>query len=240
MDSSEHAPLEPPFGALAQDAPQLTDIQPRELVNSMPIGVAKPGEAVRPGALLAHPPRGDQLHPAHEAPRAELDHSGSRVIEPLKVVDRDYHRVLVGEPLDDRQHGRRDRTPVDVSDARAGAKEGGAERVALRWRESLADVLVDLAEKVCEPRVGKARLRGAGRGRQDVRAVPACRLYTRPEEGRLPDPRLALEDERGGSLFEFTGEPLDRLELGGSSYDDGRHADKDARSKVSKAGLVQA
>ena len=130
---------------------------------------------------LARAPREQEPHAvALQPPRCECERRGRCFVEPLDVVERDEHAVVVRERTERVQETDRDRARRCRIAGRRPAEKRDLERLELRRGKALHLVGADGVEHVDqrpedEPRLGVARPR-----REDARAVAARRRRRRP------------------------------------------------------------
>jgi len=174
-----------------------------------------------------HPPTGEQEEDGvAQAPGRERESAPRRAVEPLDVVDRNEDGRLPGEDLEAVPDGDAQSARIDVR-LRVVEEERRLERLAPGRGEHGDDVSEGMLEQVAESREGEPRL-GLGRTR-DQHAIPtrACQRDPRQPEGRLSDPRLALEHEGVRALHVALHEVAERRELRLPSHDPARHMGND-------------
>ena len=98
-------------------------------------------------------------------------------------------------------HRHRERAVVDRIVGGVLSEQRDFERAPPRRRQQRQDVVEDTVEQVAEPDVGKLALRLRRPGREDTKPLRARIVDRRQPERRLPDPRLAFEDERSQPAF---------------------------------------
>ena len=132
-----------------------------------------------------------------ETPGHECQGSGRRPVQPLHIVDSEQHRSVFRQFDDQRPHSHANRLGVrQATSAKAATCECKLQRLPLRARER-ADPLVHNRPQ----QVAQADERQPGLGlitAAPEHAVPHGRgrsEYRKPE-GRLSDPRLALDQQR--------------------------------------------
>jgi hypothetical protein len=186
-----------PLNALALDRP----IELRRL-RSFPKATGEQQE----DRLLAHPPQGKRQH----ARRGR--------IEPLEVVDSEHERGLRSQNVQRAPDGHAECARIRAIGGILD-EERHFERAAPRRRQRRQHTLERVLEEVAEAGVGKASLH-LRRLRQENPESPRARgVDARTPERRLPDPRLALEQEcrrsRGGPVEDG----VQGAELPVSAYD---------------------
>ena len=142
------------------------------------------------------------------------------LVEELDVVDRDDDRAIRLDELAE-QPGDRDRQRplVGRRAARRGAQERDRERVALRRGKPGEDVVADAAEEIDEPAERQSLLGLRRPRREDEPAALGGVVGGGLPDGRLPDPGLALEDERRQPVPGPRQERLECGELGAPPHD---------------------
>ena len=129
-------------------------------------------------------------------------------------VDGDEQRPVGGKRPQHVEEAERDRPRLRRA-AAGTARSSATSSRPLRRGEPRERAFADVLEQVGQPgerelRLGAARARG-----EDAQASASRRLDRSLPERRLPDPRLAFEDEDGRAIGARRREPLDRPELGG-------------------------
>ena len=92
-----------------------------------------------------------------ETAGCEVESEERRGVEPLEVVDRHDDRPVGGQPIEDAEHGRSDRSLVGRLGIRS-TKERDLERPSLRRREPLEDAVSREADQIREPGERERRL----------------------------------------------------------------------------------
>jgi len=156
--------------------------------------------------------------------RVREDRRGA-FVEELDVVDRDDDRAIRFDELAEQPCDRdRQRPLIRRRAVRRGAQERDREGVALRRGKPGEDVVADAAEEVDEP-AERQSLLGSGRPRREDEPVAiGGDVRGGLPDGRLPDPGLALEDERRQPVAGPPEERLECRELGTPPHDLVRHA----------------
>ena len=177
------------------------------LVESTDAKLGKPGEHILtgPGARSAddHDPLGQQ--PAGD----EADDLHRGPVEPLRIVDDAYERLLLGDLGKERQRRERDEEPIrGVSRSEA---EHGGDRFALRSGKALELVEHRRADLV-EAAVGELELGlDANRAHDAPTPHPSGQI---PQERALPDASLSTEHQRPGPAAErLRQQPIERCTL---------------------------
>jgi hypothetical protein len=139
-----------------------------------------------------------------QPPEREPERARGRGVEPLEVVDGDDGRPLRGEPAQLREH-----CPAAGERVVVGAERVGVEASAL--------------EEVDEPDEREPHL--LRRRPRDAHVVPggAARLDRLQPERRLPDSRVAAQDQRARARRKLRDERAEARPLRVAA-DDGRHA----------------
>jgi hypothetical protein len=150
---------------------------------------------------------------AVEASQREGECARRRGVEPLDVVDRHDDRLPLAHQAEHIAYGRRERARVGGLVRRVIPQQRDLERPSPR-RGQLADHPVeDSIEQIPEPDVREPPL-GLGRPcRQHDPPAPARRRDSREPHRRLPDPGLALENQRHRLLGGAVEEAVDGAEL---------------------------
>ena len=147
---------------------------------------------------VGEPPGEQQEHVVRAQPsHREAEGSRRRGVQPLQIVDRDEQRPVFGEQLDRAANGDPDRPRIHPLTRVLLAQERDLERTAPRRRQPGQDFVEHVLEQIAEAHVREPAL-GLGRSRHEDAQPRRTRVVdTGPPERRLPDPRLALEHERG-------------------------------------------
>ena len=117
------------------------------------------------------------------------------LVDPLEVIHREEGRTARGEQPQRAQEADGNGAGVCRAAGRLRAQEGHLERVALRRRELVGDVVEGVTEDVAERRERELRLRRGARAREHAVPEPARLVDSGAPEGRLADPSLALDQE---------------------------------------------
>ena len=131
-----------------------------------------------------------------EPSQRELDRAGRRRVEPLDVVHGDGDRAGFADQLQRVAHRDRDGAGVDRIARGLVPQSGYLERAPPRRQELGQRLLEDAFEQVAQPGVRERPLRLGGSRREDAQAPLARLLDCGEPERRLPDPRLAFQQER--------------------------------------------
>jgi hypothetical protein len=174
-------------------------------------------EAVR--QRLAGPSRQHETDPrSGHAPPGKRQHLRRGLVRPLGIVHRKQHgtrglqRSQRGDRGDAEQAGIQRR-------ARRLEQERDAERLGLRSREDVEDVVERVAEQVAEAGERKLRLGRGGAGGENAPIALTRRVKRGAPERRLADTRVALEHERRRAGLDLLHERRERGQLGRSSDD---------------------
>ncbi len=169
-----------------------------------------------------------------EPSQRELDRAGRRRVEPLDVVDRDGDRAGFADQLQHVAHRDRDGAGVDRIARGIVPQSGDLERAPPRRQELGQRLLENGFEQVAQPGVRERPLR-LGRSRREDAQAPLARLLDCGEpERRLPDPRLAFQQERarrGPRLVEERGHGGELL-LSGDDLECHLSRDRDRRHAI--------
>jgi hypothetical protein len=153
-------------------------------------------ECKRRRAILLRANREQHLHPVgSDPPSSEREHERRRWVDPLHVVNGEKHWTLSGQPPERREESRRHRAAVERRPFRIGTKQRYFERAALRPRQLVHNLIECGFEQIAERGKRKLRLRGRGRRREDAEAAGRGPLDAAAPECRLPDSRLALQQQ---------------------------------------------
>ena len=131
-----------------------------------------------------------------QSPQRKGERARRRRIQPLHVVDRDEERLAVGEQLQRRADGHGKGAEVDRLLRVVPQEQGDLERAPPRCRQLGQHVGERVLEQVSQPGMGDSELDLGGPGGEDAQPALPRRLDTGEPERRLPDPGLALQDER--------------------------------------------
>jgi hypothetical protein len=148
-----------------------------------------------------------------QAAQREAERVGRRLVEPLRIVDREHGRLLVRGIPEHRGDAGRDGAGVDHLAARVLEEERDRERAPLRRRQPVECARTERAEQVEEAGERQRRLRAGRPRREDARAVRRGEIDARLPESGLADAGRAEERERGDAVARLGEEPLDRLQL---------------------------
>jgi hypothetical protein len=173
-----------------------------------------------------------------------------RLVEPLNVVDRDQGRCAAREDPQETVRRNTDGPLERALTRRLRAQQGDVDRTALRRWELCDDLLGHVGEQVAERRKAELRLVFDRPTDEDMTGSPRRRSDPLLPDGRLADPRLALEqhgDGPGGDVVEEIDDPAplgqttDDLVWRGchlqASHDPTRGASLPPTAKRSRAGL---
>ena len=154
----------------------------------------------------------EQAEPSRQPAGRERERSLGGRVEPLHVVDSDEHRAALRERREHPDEARRDRPRVGAL-VRLAPQQRRRQRPLLHGRQRIAQALEHVADEIGKRGEGEPSL-ALGRPRpqhaQPSRLGEPDRLQP---DGRLADPSLSLDDERGRLVRERRKEPLDRREL---------------------------
>ncbi len=173
-----------------------------------------------------------QHHDGLRVESAEREGQGVRglVVEPVRVVHGHEHRALIGKEAQAVEDGQPDGPPLGRGSIRVLEQERDLERAAPWRREPRQHVRERRREQVAERGKGELDLGARRAAGQDARIGGGDSCFP---DGRLADPRLALDDDRGRRPGEEVG---DRRELGLTAEDAcGRHERRIALSRYKSA-----
>ena len=154
-----------------------------------------------------------------DAPDRELERRRGRVVEPLRVVDRDDDRLIVRELPEEGRGCRRNGAGIDPAARRVVPEDRSRERLSLRRRQHVESCIVDRREEVDKPCERQRGLHTRRSRHEHAPAGGAGELDPRLPDGGLPDSRRASDGERGSSVGRPTEKRLDRPELTPSADD---------------------
>jgi len=129
-----------------------------------------------------------------EPAESESERACRRRVHPLHVIERDKDRLVLGQtPQESPQRGA-DCPQLRSLSFRFLEKERDPKRATLRRRQG-AELLVRASEKVAKGRERQLSLGSSGTRLEDAETAVAGALDDRSPERRLPDSRLALEEQ---------------------------------------------
>jgi hypothetical protein len=131
----------------------------------------------------------------------------------MRIVDRDDERPLRGQHANSGEERQGEGPRVRAAVVRLLAEQRRRQRVPLRPRQLVHDLVDDALEQVGEPGEREASLRLGRLGSEDPVSALADARDRRLPDGRLSDPRLTFEHQHGEAVRDGGAELLDRGEL---------------------------
>ena len=159
------------------------------------------------------PPRDEHADPRRQPSHGERDRFLRRAVEPLHVVDREQHRLTLGEDGEDADERRR-RRPRRRRPVRLLAQERRAERPLLDDGKPRARAVEDVADEVGERSVGEVGLALRRLRLEHAEPATARQADARRPEGRLPDPGRSVDGDGARRIRHPVEEAPDRCKLG--------------------------
>ena len=201
-------------------APRLSG--PSEIRSSRPSGNARSSSKGSPELWSLPHGREEADRLVAQASKRDLQHRGRSRVEPLRVVERDQHRPLLGKYAQDVEHGQPDRVRIRCHLARLGQHQRDLERAPSRGRKRGPCFHQHAAEQIGESGEGKRRLGLDTVADQHPAETLTGILDACLPEDRLPNPRLAGKDESARTILDSREERLDVTEFVVTSDDRGR------------------
>ena len=151
-----------------------------------------------------------------QAPRHEGQDVGGGGVEPVRVLDGEQHRGVGGGVADQLQRGERD--AEEVWRRGAAHPEGGLHRFAVRGGQRV-EVVEDRQQQLVQARERQVRLGLHAGGAEHPHAAAGRAARRLPEQRRLPDPRLAADEQRAAPLPHPVEQARDRVQLAVAAED---------------------
>ena len=157
---------------------------------------------------------GDPL--GREAAGRERERLDRRLVDPLRVVDRDEHRCGLGEVSEQGEH----RDPHCEQVRGLGVLRQRAQQRLVLGRRKRVELVLDRSQQLGEPGVGERGFALDAVHRELGEAGGAVAPVS--EQGRLADPGFAPEDERSARSGPGIGEhAIDAVALRPATYEHG-------------------
>ncbi len=148
--------------------------------------------------------------PQHE----RQDIRGAR-IDPLHVIDRDENGPLLGERMHDRDERKPENTGLRRRPPGLPKEQRRLERASLERHEQRERLVHDRREQVTDRCERDPRLRRTRPRFEDTQAALVREAQSLLPQGRLADPRLALEQQRLTRVWNSLDERREREQLAG-------------------------
>ena len=221
LDADEDEARERPAQAELEQPMQRREVQRPDEHALQPVGRDRADDLVGRLRLGPRPHRQQERdRPIRQPPDRVGEDRRRALVEELDVVDRDDDRAIRFDELAEQPRDRdRQRPLIGRRAARRGAQERDRERVALRRGKPGEDVVADAAEEIDEPAERQSLLGLRRPRREDEPAALGGVVGGGLPDGRLPDPGLALEDERRQPVPGPREERLECGELGAPPHD---------------------
>ena len=214
VDAQQRRPRERPAEPRLQDPVQRAGTERADVLALDRFAVERKLEL---GSVGATPEPAGEKQPdvlALQAPQRELQGGSRRSVQPLDIVDREQDRLTLGEQVQRATDGHGQRSEVDRRARLLAEQQRGLERTPTGRFELVDHFPEYVFEQVSQPGVFDPQLDLGGARRQDAKPAVSRSLDTGEPDRRLPDPRLALQDQprhaRAGRPVE---EGMDRAEL---------------------------
>ena len=167
--------------------------------------------------------RHEQSEARGESTADERERTLGRLIQPLRVVERDDERTLGAERAQHAQQRARGRARIRRRHC-LPPQQRDLERLLLRCRQLAAHLVERAAEEIAKRGVGKLRLRLRRARLQHAIAPLVGRAHGLEPQGCLADAGLPFDRKRDGAVGHALDEPSDRIQLELASDHRGHHA----------------
>ena len=209
MDAEQRLARERTAESIVQQAMEGADAErpdPDPLLRQRRLELGSLASIQAPGEQHAH-----VLVP--ETPHGEGQRTRRGRIEPLDVVDGDYHRMVFAQRFQDVPNRHAEGSVVNRIIARLFDEQRHFEGAPAGCRESPHDLLGHVLEEIAETGMGEAVLGFGGTGGENAHSKLTGLADSSRPESRLPDAGLALQHERRRAASVHLDEGLDGGEL---------------------------
>jgi hypothetical protein len=162
----------------------------------------------------------------------EHEHLGRAVVEPVRIVQRDEHWTLLGQRPHQRKQRESEGAGVRKPFIRLPHQQRCLESTPLDRRQPLEHATQSRGKQIAHGREGDLRLRLGRAGPQHPEVAFRCDAQCLLPEHRLPDPGMALHQQRMPAGRHGLEKRLERQQLVAPADDLGSHRSLPARDRA--------
>src|SRR5919106_6088870 len=154
-----------------------------------------------------------------QSPGRECEGIGRRCVEPLRIVDRQDQRSLLGEHSQSTEDAERDRSALQPSRLRSSSQQRNFEGLALRVGKPPERSVWHVSEEITERGERQRDLGFDWPAREHLQSPLTGFGDAFPPERRIPDPDLTFDEQRDRSAWNCLQEVVNRIDLRLAPYD---------------------